>query len=319
MAEATILRERHDMRLTAAAAIASGEVYQLPDGRAGVYCGLNAASSGDRVKFATSGQFTVAKASNVEVIDGAPLWWDHSANAATPVPQFGSRDFFIGSAVGDAAASASTCVVNLNVKPEYIVDINGVIGGGGGDTVTVQTTGSPSVVSRGGMTIFAFDTTAEAQKVDWLSRRSFDVASNWILEAMVEVATAPNNVAADVDIGVASGTHASDFESIAEFAAIHLDGGDTNIDAHSDDGTTDVAPVDTTIDWTAGTPFHIAIDGRDHTNVKFYVNGVRVASGTTFKLTAASGPLKAIFHAEKGANSTPGVFEVDMLRVRIQE
>lgn len=312
------IRGRHTYRLTAGAAVSSGEVRQLPNGQAAAFTGLDAAASGDRVEFTTEGQYTIAKTAGEVWLDGDPLWWDHSAEKATCLEPIGSsdRDFFLGSAIGDAASADVSGAVNLNEKPAWIIDTTR----DNGDTVLVLTAGAPTLFDRGGMMRAAFDTTAEAQKVDWLSDRGFAVDSRWIVDILMEFETAANNVAADFDVGVASGTHATDFESIAEFAAFHFDGDDTNIDAHSDDGTTDIAPTDTTIDWTAGTPIRLKIDGRDITNVKYYVEGDEVLSGTANlgNLSAAAGPLHAIFHQEKTANATPGVMKI-RVRVRTME
>lgn len=315
-AEAITLRGRHEQRKTAAAAIAAGEIQQMPDGRAGVRTGLDAAASGDRVNFVTEGQFTVIKTASQVWLDGAPIWWDHSANAATCVPPLTDKDFYLGTAVGDVASATESGVVNLNVEPKYIIDLHK----DGGDTAVVLTAGTPYIYSRGGSLEAGFSATAEAQKLDWLSKRSFPVNSNWILEAVLEVVTNADADVGDLNVGVANATHASDADSITESNFFHFDmGADLNLDAESDDGTTEVAATDTTIDWAVGTPIHLVIDGRDHTDIQMYVNGVLVLSGTTFTLANATGPLKALFHLEKSANDSPGVVQLDMLRVRIQE
>lgn len=321
-AEAIHLRGRHEVRKTAAAAIASGEVHQMPDGRAGVFTGLNAAAANDRTNWSTDGQKTIAKTASQVWVDGCELWWDHSANSATCVPQYADKDFYLGTAVGDAASAATEGVVNLNARPSYIIDLHR----DGGDTAIVKTVvGSttvevPNLINRGGSAVANFGTTAEAQKVDWLSKRSFPVASNWVLDADVEVVNNCDADVGDLSVGVANDTHASDAEAITEFCFAKLDmGADLNIDVASDDGITDVAPEDTTIDWAEGTPFHVCIDGRDHTNIKVYINGVLESGPSTLTLAAATGPLKALFHFEKSANDSPGVVHLDNLKVRIQE
>lgn len=319
-AEAITLRDKHQQRDTAGAAVASGEVQQMNDGRAGVYTGLDDAASGDAIGFATEGQFTVIKKSGEVWIDGAPIWWDHSANAATCVPPLvaGDRDFFLGSAVGDVASSTTSGVVNLNVEPAYIIDKNR----DGGDTAVVLTAGAPYLYSRGGSLEAGFSATAEAQKLDWLSKRSFALGSKWVLEAVVEIVTNADADVADLSIGVANATHASDADSITESALFHFDlGADLNIDAESDDGTTEVAATDTTIDFAVGTPVHLVLDGRDPENVKYYINGAEVLAATANlgNIAAATGPLKALFHLEKSANDSPGVVQLDMLRVRTAE
>lgn len=310
--------ERELVAVTAPAA--AGEIWQMPDGQAAVFAGANGntAAAGDKIAFCTEGQFTVTKTSAQVWLDGAPIWWDHSANAATCVPPLttGDRDFFLGSVVGDVATGVTSGVVNLNVEPAYIIDMHR----DGGDTAVVLTSGTPYIYNRGGSLVGGFSATAEAQKVDWLSKRSFALASNFILEAVVEVVTNADADVADLSIGVANNTHASDADSITESAFFHFDmGADLNLDAESDDGTTEVAATDTTVDWAVGTPIHLAIDGRDPSDLQMYVNGALVLSGTTFDISAATGPLKALFHLEKSSNDSPGEVQVDMLRVRTSE
>lgn len=302
--------------VTAVAAITGGQVIQIADGRAAVV--PTDVAAGDLGSAATEGIFSVTKTSGVVVIDGGPLWWDHSANSATPVPPIGAaagdKDFYLGTAVGDVASSTTTCKVSLNTQPAYIVDLHR----SGGDTAVVLTAGSPYIYGRGGSLEAGFSATAEAQKLDWLSKRSFPVGSNWILEAVVEVVTNADADVGDLNIGVANATHASDADSITESCFFHFDmGADLNLDAESDDGTTEVAATDTTIDWAVGTPIHLVIDGRNESDIQMYVNGVLVLGSTVFTLAAATGPLKALFHLEKSSNDSPGVVQLDMLRVRI--
>lgn len=309
-----------EFKKTAAAAIASGEVHCLPNGLAGVKLGLNAAATGDSVGFETNGQVTVIKATGWVGIDGQEVFWDKSANNLTYKPA-NDEDFFVGTLVGDAATGDTSAVVNLNKRPCYIIDLHGGPGDAGAfDHVPVLTSGAPVLAMVGGTARAAFSATAEAQKLDLLSKRSFPVDSNWVLEAMLEISTNADADVGDLNIGVANGTHASDADAITESNFFHFDmGADLNIDAESDDGTTEVNATDTTVDWAVGTPLHLMIDGRDHTDIQMYVNGVLVLSGTTFTLAAASGPLKALFHLEKSSNDSPGVVELDRLTVRISD
>jgi predicted RecA/RadA family phage recombinase len=314
--ESNYVQEGKSQDYTAVADHTGGQVVQLPDGRAGISpCDIAAGKLG---AMRVCGHFDVLKAASVVIIDGAPLWWDHSANGATPVPPLvaGDRDFYIGTAVGDVAASATTCRVDLNNQPVYEIDFHR----DGGDTAIVAAAGAPTIYSRGGSLVAAFGVTAEAQKLDWLSKRSFAKGAKWILEAVVEVVGNCDADVGDLNVGVANGTHASDADSITESAFFHFDmGADLNLDAKSVDGTTTVNATDTTIDWAEGTPIHLVIDGRDLTDIQMYVNGILVLGSTAFKLDAATGPLKALFHLEKSSNDSLGTVQLDMLRVRTSE
>jgi len=314
MAEAELYQgDECTLDYTADAAITGGEVVQLRDGRAAVIpvdC-----ANGEKVGAQAEGIYNVVKTASQVWLDGAEIYWDHSANAATCIPPLvaGDRDFFLGTAVGDVAAAATEGKVNLNVRPAYEINLHT----SGGDTAVVLTAGTPYIYSRGGSLDAGFSLTAEAQKLDWLSKRSFALGSNWIFEGVFEVVANADADVADLSIGVANGTNASDADSITESAFIHLDmGGSLNIFAESDDGTNEAAATETTVDFAVGTPVFVCIDGRNPASLKFYVNGVQVLSGTTFNISAATGPLKALFHLEKSANDSPGNVQCDMLRVR---
>jgi predicted RecA/RadA family phage recombinase len=310
------------MDYTAVAAVTGGTVVQLPDGRAGVVpTDVAAAALGSA---ATEGIFTVTKAASQVWIDGARIWWDHSANAATCIPPLvaGDKDFYLGSAVGDVIAATVTGRVNLNVQPVYVFDVHRDLF----DHTLVKTVvGSttiviPDLIARGGTIDSYFGLTAEAQKLDILSKRSFPLASNPILEAVINIVTTCDADVGDLSIGFANASHASDADSITESVFFHYDlGADLNIDAESDDGTTEVAATDTTIDFAEGTPHYLCIDGRDPSNMKFYINGVEVLAATANlgDVQLATGPLKALFHMEKSANDSPGRVLISELQVRL--
>lgn len=315
MAEATNSKDADKIDVvTPAAGYASGEVIQLPDGRAGYYANLRAAVSGDLVAIQVEGIATLAKTASVVILPGQKVYWDRSANTATPLRALAGADFLIGVAPYGAASADTTVVVNLNKKPSNTIDALA----DPSDTVLVLTAGTPSLSMGPGYAKMAFSATAEAQKVDILSKHSIPVTVPFIVEGVVNIVDSGDAAAGavDINIGIASATHASDCDSIAESLFLHVDGADTNgavnIMAESDDGTTEVAATDTTVDFAAGTPFAFAFDCRDLAAIKVYINGVRVLSSTAFKLNAATGPLKLLAHIEKGANDT-------LADVRIQE
>lgn len=313
-----ILYQEGDCTLdyTAVAAVTGGQVVQLRDGRAGVVpTDLDAAALGSA---STEGIYTVTKAVDLVWVDGMEIWWDHSANAAVLRPA-NDKDFYLGAAYGDATAAATTGKVLLNVKPTYLIDLQS----DAFQTIIVKTVvGSttvevPDVKQRGGSQSMVLGTTAEAQKVDLLSTRAFAVGSKWIVDGIVNVIVNSDNAAGDFNIGVANATHASDADSITESCFIHTNGNDLNLYAESDDGTTEVAATDTTVDFAVGTQFHFLMDGRNLADIQIYINGVLVLGSTVFKLDAATGPMKLLAHLEKTSDDSPGTYNIDKLRVRI--
>lgn len=315
--EATQYQECSDvLDYTAELAITAGEVTQLADGRAGVPSSdIAAAVLGAMV---TEGIFIVAKTANIYFIDGAPVYWDHSANAAY-FKSVSDRDFFIGTAVGDAAAAATTMKVDLNVAPVYKIDL-------ARDPYLTAPVGTQALggflppAREGGAIAFKLTATSEAQKADALSVERLAPGSNMIVEGAFRMPNGGSGSASDFSIGLANATHATDADSITDSIFLHMDGGSTAIKAECDDGTNETAATDTTLTFTAGTAMsnqvHFAIDCRDLSSIKFYINGARVLSGTTFSVAAMTNALGLLVHLEKTTGTETADMTIDYLRVR---
>lgn len=315
MSDAVAPKGHESLDYTAIAAVVGGQVVQVADGRAGVV--PTDLAIGQLGSAAVEGIFTVTKAADLVWVDGCQIFWDHSANEAVLHPA-GDKDFYLGCAVGDVAAATLTGRVNLNVKPTYLIDLQT---GGFVSAIVKTIVGSttvevPHIEVQGGSSSLIFGATAEAQKVDLLSNRSFGVESNWIIEGTVNIIDDGDAAAVDFNVGVANATHATDADAITESCFIHTDGNVVNILAESDDGTTEVAATDTTVDYALATPFHFVIDGRNTSDIQIYINGVLVLGSTVFKLNAATGPLKLLAHVEKTSDDTTARFNIDQLRVR---
>lgn len=317
MADASLVTSRKagQVYVTVAAAVAIGEVIQLPDGRAGVLDGLSAAAAGDRVAFSTIGQYVAVKDPAVAILDGGHVFWDYSTNQAT-YRRGDDRDFLLGCAVGDAPLGDTTLTVDLNVKPCYVVDlardsfVTALVG--------TQALGGLGIYRRGGATKLVLSATNEAQKSDALSREGFATAARAIIEFAVTVNSVAGGAATDVSVGVANATHATDADAIADRLFVHLDGDSANVYFESADGTTTVAATDSTIDFAAGTRFEVWMDMRAPGDVQIYVNGVNVLLSTVFNVSASANTWKLLAHVEKTATTDAIDVDVDWLRARIQ-
>lgn len=317
MADAYRIDDGSAIPFTAAAACAAGDLVQLPDGRAGVV--VAAVAAGALGSAYVTGRFAVAKVSGVVLLDGGRVYWDHSAGNATFRPSQ-DRDYYIGRAVGDAASTATVCSVALNVDPRPDRDLLA-------DPYVTAPTGTQALGGFlppqrcGGALKFILSATNEAQKADALGKDGFDPDANAIVEAVFAVVSDGGAGAQDVSIGLANATHATDADSITESLFVHLNGGDVNVYAESDDGTTEVAATDTTIDYTEGAANRVEVwfDLRDLADVGVYVNGAAVLTGTTFKLDAATGPLKLLVHVEKTATTDTYELDVERLEARFAE
>lgn len=299
---------------TAVAALEGGDVIQLADGRAGVVVDDIAAGALGSVQ--VRGIAKVTKASGPIAIPGMEYFWDHSANAATYIDG-GDRDFRLGLVAQDAGETDTTVYIKLNAQANYKIDlmrdeflsvtVKTVVG-----STTVEV---PHIERYGASHAMIFGATAEAQKLDLLSKQSFALSSNWIVEGEFNVIDDGDAAAIDFNIGVANATHASDADSITESVFLHMDGNSTQINAESDDGTTEVAATDTTKDYTLATPVHFIMDGRDPGDVQIYVNGDLVLAATDFDITLATGPLKLLAHLEKSSDDTTADYRITKLRM----
>lgn len=291
---------------TADADYDAGDVIQLRDGRAGVIsCNV---TSGNIVGVHVEGQFYVAKTTSMVVLPSSKLFFDHSAEKCHLL-HVNDRDFYLGVAMEDELAADTEALVNLNVQPVFTSGFDS-----GFASVRIQTAGFVSATGAGreGCNL-EFSATAEAQKADALAHRGFLAASESIAHFLVCVNDNGDDAALDIDWGIATGTHATDFEAITQRVGFHLDGNTLDLDLASDDGSTDTTLVDTTVNIVEGTPFLCQLDLRDIAAIKAYVNGVRVLDGTTgaaTTLAVATGTFKAIAHMEKTSNDTPANFSV---------
>lgn len=322
MPDAIFIHDGNEIRTALQAALGVGEVWQLANGKAAFYDPVPrvGASSGASAYIRQDGQVTVTKTNGVVILDGAPVYWDHSANSAT-YKQVNDRDFFLGTAVNDWQSADQQMQVNLNVQPEYLVDlardafISALVG-------TVAVAGC-NIFRRGGSHTFLLNSTSEAQKLDALSVNGFDPDAKWIIDGAFRIPNDGAGTAADLSLGVASATHATDADAIAEHCFIHLNANDLSIYTQSKDGTTTVTAQDTTLDYTEGTALstrvHFTIDGRNPADIQIYINGALVDGATVYRLDNAVGPLFLLAHLEK--TSAADVYEaaVDWLRVRIAE
>jgi hypothetical protein len=328
MPEATFVRDWNQTRLTLLSSLGAGELIQLPNGKAGYYDSTVGASTGDKPILTSSGVVAVPKTNGIVLLDGGPAYWDASANALH-YKAVNDRDFFAGTVVGDFASGDTIAYVNLNDRPQYLVDY--ASGGPEGAFIsalvgTVAVSGC-NIFRRGGAHNFILASTSEAEKLDALSVNGFAPGAQWIVEGAFRVISDGSGTAADINLGIASATHATDADSIAEHLFLHLDANNVNINLQSKDGTTTVAAIDTTIDYVEGSPLadrvEFWMDGRTKSggtaDVQCYINGALVLGSTVFNLAAAVGPLFLLAHVEKTSAADTYELALDWLRVRIMQ
>ena len=316
MSDAQYSADADVVKWTAEAAFEAGEVVQLPDGRAGVITGLEAIASGDEVAAKVSGIVTVTKTASICFLAGGRVFWDRSADAAHFRPLSG--DFYLGTVAKDAASAATTMTVDLNAKQVNLIDFDGSPG---------ETLWTHSAALGQGVTAatpaarckLAFDAVAEVARAALYpteTAKHVPIGDSPILEMKIACYNVGDDAALDVNFGLANGSHDTDFDSVTEFVGFHVDGAALDLKAESDDGTTEVAATDTTVNLADDTYVEVWIDCRDLDDIQLYVDGVNVLPDSVFKLDAATGPMFPIVHLEKTSNDTVADYRVEFIKLR---
>ncbi len=316
MSEAVFNRDDGTFLLLAGGTIGGYNVIQLPSGEAAFLdqaAGLSAGEYSDR--FRSRGKATIEKTTGIVLLSGQEVYWDHSANKIH-FKKVNDRDFLVGTVAEDAVSGALSCSVDLNKRQRYDIDV-------ARDPFLTVITGTQGlntmgVFRRGGAHKFLISATNEAQKLDILSVDGFAVGANAIVELIFRVPSDGAGTVVDVSLGVANATHATDADSITESLFVHLNANDVNIYLESDDGTTEVAATDSTIDYTEGSAVanrvHVLFDLRNPADIQIYLNGVLALGATTFSLNAATGPLFLLAHIEKTSSTDAYELDLDALR-----
>lgn len=311
MANGVYLRPRNPHYITVADAVSSGEIRQGADGRAYYRKSSQGASAGQAdVTFEDGDLVTIPKTANIVFLDGGRVYWDRSASAGH-YKKVNDQDFYLGTSVGDATSAATTMTVKWNVPQERNVCL--VRDPFATTIVGTQALGGLALNRRGGAHNAVLSSTNEAQKIDMLSKDGFSVNANPIVEGAFNVLSDGAGTVVDVSMGVASVSHATDADSIAEHCFFHLDANNVNIYAQSKStGKSTVTATDTTIDYTEGTGIANRVewwmDCRNPADVQLYLNGVSVLPASVFDISGAT-TLYLLFHVEK--SSSTDTYEID--------
>lgn len=156
---------------------------------------------------------------------------------------------------------------------------------------------------------------AEDAVLYWGDQTSVCVLNDVQFEAVVDMATLPTTGVVAV-FGMA-GDHNLDKDTVAESAWFRMDASGV-IKVETDDGTTNTDDTATGITAVAGTANVFRIDFSDLSDVKFYIDGARVAGATTHDisaLTTTTGLMQPYFSLDKASGT--GVADMDIDAVRI--
>jgi hypothetical protein len=166
-----------------------------------------------------------------------------------------------------------------------------------------------------GVARFPLDVTSEAQEsgFTWGDQRPLVLNQGLIFEARVALQTLPTLVSEAV-WGLAGDKNAA-ADSVAESLWFKADGNGAIVVENDDtSNTNDDIATGTTL--TAGTFAVFRIDCVTITDCHFYINGARVAAGTTFNMSqVAALKLQPYFHIAKASGAGLGVLDVDYVRI----
>lgn len=161
----------------------------------------------------------------------------------------------------------------------------------------------------------AADDEAEDTVLYQNDNKTFDVGSGLIFECRLNMAVVPGTGVTAV-FGMA-GDHNLDKDSVTEQAWFRLQASAALL-CESDDTTNDNDDIATGITLVAGVYHIFRIDFTDIADVKFYVDGARVASGTTFdmsNLTAGEQQMQPYFSLDKASGTGLGDLNIDYVRI----
>ena len=229
---------------------------------------------------------------------GHQVWYDKSTyeTLKTTYPLYFYEDF-LGAAGGSPIGT--TAIWN-------IVDVAGA---------------TPAIVADSGNGLFRLPLTNTSEAQDAVlyhnDNRTFDVENGLIFETRINVVVLPTATAESV-WGMC-GDHNLDNDSATESVWFKIDGSGAVV-VENDDATAGHTNDDVATGVTAvpGTYNIYRIDCTTLSDVKFFIDGVRVASGTTFDLSTLTGDtayLQPYFDMDKGADAGVGTIDIDYVKI----
>ena len=159
------------------------------------------------------------------------------------------------------------------------------------------------------------DSTSEAQEsgVYWNDQRPLVLNQGLVIEMGVSLQTLPTLLGIGV-WGLAGNKNAV-ADTVAESIWFRVDGSGA-VTVESDDTVNEQAVIATGVTFTAGQKKIFRIDCTTITDIKFYIDGVPVATGTTFNMgQVPTLALQPYVHLAKASGAGLGVIDVDYIRV----
>lgn len=212
---------------------------------------------------------------------------------------------------------------HLHFVEDFLGNENPTTSAGLGSGLVITDTsaaGTPTYTCGGiaGELTMAFDSTAEVQNVCLSTGDdlNWDIDKLHYIEMRVKMGQAAADAATSLAFGLASARNDA-IDTIAEAALFRVIGADstTAVVVETDDGTTnndDVATGTTLIN--AYKKFRISFSSGT-SDVRFYIDGARVAAGTTFDMSGYTAGLQPYVQLQKTADANTDSVVVDYISI----
>jgi hypothetical protein len=210
---------------------------------------------------------------------------------------------------------------------QFVEDFLGSAGGGPFDgsaiwkTIDVSASGTVVTAMLADTTNGQFQLALDAADEDqdavlyMNDQKPFDVGNGLIFEARINVAVSMGTGVCAV-FGMA-GDHNLDKDTVTEAAWFRLQAADSIL-VETDDTTNDNDDQDTGIDVVNGTFNIYRIDFTTLSDVKFFIDGVRVLGSTTFdmsNLSASEQQMQPYFSIDKASGDALGTMNIDYVKI----
>lgn len=186
-----------------------------------------------------------------------------------------------------------------------------------------STSGSPTTdyvtAGAGGLFRLANDSTSEAQNLAlyWGDNIAIAPTATPYMEARIRLNTAGATFTADqrLVVGLAAARNAT-LDSNASHVWFRIEGANLNILIEGDDGVTDTNDTDTGIDYVDNEFLVLGIDMTTLSAVKFYVDGVEVATTIDVSALLSDDGLQPYIEMQRDANTEVETLDIDYVFVR---
>lgn len=172
---------------------------------------------------------------------------------------------------------------------------------------------TPSATGEVALTLAA-DNEVENLCLSFGDTLSFDIDNLQRFECRLKVSGCTTGTTITWGLGSARNDTPASMTALALFQMVGATS-TTAVTVETDDNVTDTAPV-TSGQTLATTYKRFVIDFTGgKSNVKFYIDGVRVAASTVFTMAGYTGSLQPFFQLQKAANTNVDVLTIDYVKV----